>query len=188
VTSLDLVALCVGIEEVVMRYLFGFLCVCALGVLPLVGCSETSGDGGSGGSAGSGGIGGCAEWAGEWTYSSGSCDGVAGSDLDADYTFAANCTAEMIITESATCESTVQFIFVPEAGDTIVDPGAVTCSAGCTADECQATADRGQPYTSTISRSANTLTSTTLVTAQMVSDEVTPCQAGETMVSVLVAK
>ena len=38
-----------------MRYLFGFLCVCALGVMPLVGCSETSGDGGSGGSAGTGG-------------------------------------------------------------------------------------------------------------------------------------
>jgi hypothetical protein len=31
-----------------MRYLFGFLCVCALGVVPLVGCSETAGDGGSG--------------------------------------------------------------------------------------------------------------------------------------------
>ena len=28
-----------------MRYLFGFLCVCALGVMPLVGCSETTGDG-----------------------------------------------------------------------------------------------------------------------------------------------
>jgi hypothetical protein len=25
-----------------MRYLFGFLCVCALGLMPLVGCSETS--------------------------------------------------------------------------------------------------------------------------------------------------
>jgi hypothetical protein len=34
----------------------------------------------------------------------------------------------------------------------------------------------------------DTLTSTTLVTAQMVSDEVTGCQAGETQVSVLVAK
>jgi len=41
-----------------MRYLFGFLCVCALGVVPLVGCSETGGDGGSGGSAGTGGMGG----------------------------------------------------------------------------------------------------------------------------------
>jgi len=41
-----------------MRYLFGFLCACALGVVPLVGCSETAGDGGSGGTAGSGGVGG----------------------------------------------------------------------------------------------------------------------------------
>ena len=41
-----------------MRYLIGFLCVCALGVMPLVGCSETAGDGGSGGSAGDGGSGG----------------------------------------------------------------------------------------------------------------------------------
>ena len=40
------------------RYLFGFLCVCALGVMPLVGCSDTGGDGGSGGAAGSGGSGG----------------------------------------------------------------------------------------------------------------------------------
>ena len=38
-----------------MRYLFGFMCVCALGVMPLVGCSETTGDGGSGGTAGDGG-------------------------------------------------------------------------------------------------------------------------------------
>jgi hypothetical protein len=35
-----------------MRYLFGFLCVCALGLMPLVGCSETAGDGGSGGTGG----------------------------------------------------------------------------------------------------------------------------------------
>jgi len=38
-----------------MRHLFGFLCVCALGLMPLMGCSETSGEGGSGGSAGEGG-------------------------------------------------------------------------------------------------------------------------------------
>ncbi len=41
-----------------MRYLFGLLCVCALGVTPLVGCSETAGDGGSGGAGGDGGTGG----------------------------------------------------------------------------------------------------------------------------------
>jgi len=40
------------------RYLVGFLCVYALGVMPLVGCSETTGDGGSGGAAGDGGSGG----------------------------------------------------------------------------------------------------------------------------------
>lgn len=40
-----------------MRYLFGFLCVCALGFMPLVGCSDgNGGEGGSGGSAGSGGV------------------------------------------------------------------------------------------------------------------------------------
>ena len=41
-----------------MRYLFGLLCVCALGVMPLVGGSEAKAQGGSGGSAGSGGVGG----------------------------------------------------------------------------------------------------------------------------------
>ena len=44
-----------------MRYLFGFMCVCALTVMPLVGCSETTGDGGSGGEAGNGGSGGMPE-------------------------------------------------------------------------------------------------------------------------------
>ena len=37
-----------------MRHLFGVLCVCALGLMPLVGCSETSGTGGSGGEGGGG--------------------------------------------------------------------------------------------------------------------------------------
>jgi hypothetical protein len=41
-----------------MRCLFGFICVLALGIMPLVGCSENDGGGGSGGSAGSGGTGG----------------------------------------------------------------------------------------------------------------------------------
>jgi len=40
-----------------MRYLFGFLCVSALGLMPLVGCSETNGTGGGGG-GGTGGTGG----------------------------------------------------------------------------------------------------------------------------------
>ena len=38
-----------------MRYLFGFLCVCALGLMPLVGCDDAEGGGGTGGDGGSGG-------------------------------------------------------------------------------------------------------------------------------------
>jgi hypothetical protein len=34
----------VATGEVVMRYLFGLLCVCALGAVPLVGCGETAGE------------------------------------------------------------------------------------------------------------------------------------------------
>ena len=41
-----------------MRYLVGFIFALALGVMPLVGCGETEGDGGNGGSAGTGGMGG----------------------------------------------------------------------------------------------------------------------------------
>lgn len=44
-----------------MRFLLGFLFVCALALDPLVGCSETVGTGGSSGSAGSGATGG-SEW------------------------------------------------------------------------------------------------------------------------------
>lgn len=33
-----------------MRYLFGFICVLALGVMPMVGCSDGGGSGGEGGS------------------------------------------------------------------------------------------------------------------------------------------
>ncbi len=59
------------------RYLFGFICVLALGVMPLVGCSETSGEGGSGGSAGTGGTGGSGGTAG--TGGSGGTGGSAGT-------------------------------------------------------------------------------------------------------------
>ena len=41
-----------------MRYFFGSLCVLALGVVSLVGCSETTGDGGTGGEGGMVGTGG----------------------------------------------------------------------------------------------------------------------------------
>jgi len=41
-----------------MRYFIGLVCVLALSVMPMVGCSDTTGDGGNGGSAGNGGMGG----------------------------------------------------------------------------------------------------------------------------------
>ena len=61
-----------------MRYLFGFLCVCALGVVPLVGCSETTGTGGSAGDGGSGGEGGSAGVGGGGAGGEGGSAGVGG--------------------------------------------------------------------------------------------------------------
>ena len=43
-----------------MRYVLGFLCVCALGLTSLLGCSETTGTGGDGGTGGDAGTGGTA--------------------------------------------------------------------------------------------------------------------------------
>jgi hypothetical protein len=71
-----------------VRYLFGLMCVLALGVMPLVGCGE---DGG-GGEAEE-----CADWVGDWTVGSISCDGVGvvGLDSGIDLRFAANCTGSV---------------------------------------------------------------------------------------------
>lgn len=61
-----------------MRYLFGFICVCALGVMPLVGCADAGG--GSGGSAGSGGTAGTGGVSGSGgTDGSGGTGGVGGA-------------------------------------------------------------------------------------------------------------
>ena len=158
-----------------MHRLVVLMAVCALG---LVGCG---GDGGGEAEE-------CADWEGEWTASSVSCDGVSESIPSIDYVFAADCTGEMTLTDSANCESTAQIVFVPNAVDTTIDLGAVTCSATCTPERCQPTADWGQPFLSAISHSDDTFTMTFLATPQMVSDEVTACQAGETQVSVLVAR
>lgn len=62
------------------------------------------------------------------------------------------------------------------------------CSTECARDECVPTADTAQPYAATIAVSDNTLTATALTTAQMVSDESTACEAGQTMVTVAVPK
>ncbi|MGB5312451.1 MAG: hypothetical protein WBM57_15220 [Woeseiaceae bacterium] len=157
-----------------MRYVVGFLCVCALGALPLVGC---------GGEADA-----CADWAGDWIVSSVSCDGVAEELASVEFALAADCTGEMILTQNTTCQSTMQMTFMAAAGDaTIVDAGTITCSPGC-GGECEATDDGGQPFAATISASANTWTLTTLTTAQMFSDELSLCQIGQTYVVVAVPK
>ena len=162
-----------------MRYLFGFVCVLALGVM---GCGE---DGG-GGKADA-----CADWAGDWAVSSISCDGVVqpGFDSGIELRFAANCTGETVLMLSETCEEIIQMTFASGAGDTtIIDNGANTCSAECASHECEATADAAQPYAATISVSDNAWTATALTTAQMVSDEFTACEVGQTMVIAAVPK
>ncbi|MBW2548930.1 MAG: hypothetical protein JRE82_17270 [Deltaproteobacteria bacterium] len=64
-----------------MRYLFGFVCVCALGAVPLVGCGDTAGGGGSGGAAGSGGTGGAGGAAGMGGGGTGGDGGAAGAKV-----------------------------------------------------------------------------------------------------------
>lgn len=106
-----------------MRYLFGFLCVCALGMVPLVGCSETAGDGGSGGSAGSGGEGGIGGEGGSAGMGGG---GAGGTDL-----------CEGVICEEIECKtdgvcdpSDGMCDFSPEPDDTPCRDGAGTCLLG----------------------------------------------------------
>ena len=60
-----------------MRYLFGFLCVCALGMVLWVGCGPGPGPNGTGGSVGSGGIGGSGDTGGDGG-AGGSGDGGTG--------------------------------------------------------------------------------------------------------------
>jgi len=163
-----------------MRYVFGFLCVCALGVMHLVGCGE---DGGGGeGDA-------CADWAGDWTVTSISCDDVAANTPDIEFRVAGDCSGEAIIGTSDTCTVTNQLTVTRETGDTTtLDTGTVTCSAECTADECQPLADGAMPYSATLIVTDDTWTLTALTTQQMVADDVTPCEVGETMVTVAVPK
>jgi len=112
-----------------MRYLFGFLCVCALGVVPLVGCGDTTGDGGSGGDGGVGGMGG------------GGTDLCEGVDCDDGN----DCTEDTCL--DGTCENT------PVADDTACGADAGTCQQGscqvaCTEQDIRnAIAAGGGPYT-----------------------------------------
>ena len=109
-----------------MRYLFGFICVLALGAM---GCSETSGTGGVGGDGGSagmggGGVGGDGGSAGMGGV--GGDGGTGGSDL-----------CEGIICEDTECEtdgvcdpSDGMCDFTPKPDDTPCRDGAGTCLAG----------------------------------------------------------
>ena len=150
-----------------MRYLFGFICVLAVSVM---GCGQAlgpmggAGGGGVGGDGGQGGVGGtggseaCADWAGDWSLSSVSCDGVVEPGLGSgvDLRFAANCTGETVLMISATCDEIIQMTFTPGAGDTTsIDHGAITCSGECASHECEAIADAAQPYAATITVSDN---------------------------------
>ena len=103
-----------------MRYLFGFLCVCALGATPLVGCSETAGDGGSGGSAGSGGMGG-----------DGGTGGIPECQDPEDCDDGEECTAD-------TCADNI-CVYTPVANGTACDESN-ECSVGtCSDGACDAT-------------------------------------------------
>lgn len=64
-----------------MRYLFGIICVCSLGVLPILGCSETTGEGGAGGDAGTGGSAGMETATVKLTATEGD-DNIAGTRLE----------------------------------------------------------------------------------------------------------
>jgi hypothetical protein len=96
------------------RLMFGFMCVLALGAMPLVGCSETAGDGGSGGSAGIGGMGGAGG-----TGGADLCEGVECNDFN-------QCTMDTC--EKGVCDAT------PVADGTLCDD-----RNACTMNTC----DRG---------------------------------------------
>ena len=133
----------------------------------------------------------CADWVGDWAVGSISCDGVVqpGFDSGIEFRFAANCTGETVLTISETCEEIIQMTFKPGTGDTTsLDYGANTCSDECAGDECEMITDAAQPYAATVTISGNTWTMTALATEQMVADEITPCEVGETMVVVAVPK
>jgi hypothetical protein len=161
-----------------MRFVFALLCVCTLGVMHSVGCGEDGGEADA-----------CADWAGDWIVTSISCDDIAANTPDIEFRVAADCTGEGIIGASDTCTVTNQVTFTRETGDsTTLDIGAVTCSGECTAHDCQPLADGAMAYSATLIVTDDTWTLTALTTQQMVADEVTPCEAGETMVTVAVAK
>ena len=89
-----------------MRYLFGLLCVCALGMVLLVGCSETTGDGGSGGAGGDGGSGGMAGDGGDGGSGGGGTGGMSGCESAEDCDDKNECTEDVCDASTGLCEHT----------------------------------------------------------------------------------
>ena len=110
-----------------MRYVFGFLCVCALGVMPLVGCSETTGNGGGGGTAGDGGSGGDAGSGGTAgdggsggtvrDYAWGVAQSIGGEGYPDSYSLAVNAEGVALVAWAGGAEGTLWVTqYVPGSG------------------------------------------------------------------------
>jgi len=133
-----------------MRYLFGFMCVLALGVMPMVGCGETEGTGGSGGSAASGGSAGTGGMGGGGTGGAGGMGGggTGGTDLceGIECDDGNECTDDVCVPADG-CE------YTPVEGGTVCGGDAGTCQQGSCRVACDeqgildAIAAGGGPYT-----------------------------------------
>ena len=118
-----------------MRYLFGFLCVCALGLVPLVGCGETSGDGGNGGAAGSGGAAGGGGTGGDGgTGGTGGTAGQCDDGTQAAYD-SATCQACAECASEGPCQCNAQSC-----------QDFLGCNLSCTTVECTASCIDLYPY------------------------------------------
>jgi hypothetical protein len=115
-----------------MRHLFGFLCVCALGLMPLIGC-ETADNGGAGGTAGAGGSG----WSGT------SCRGLGGTDITPRCESAEDC-ADWRECATGACADGVCEHVAAEDGTPCGDPEAFDgsiCVRGSCMPPCESAED-----------------------------------------------
>lgn len=105
-------------SEVAMRYLFRLLCVCTLSVFPLVGCSETTGDGGNGGSAGDGGTAGDGGSGGTVRdYAWGVAQSIGGEGYPDSYSLAVNAEGVALVAWAGGAEGTLWVTqYVPGSG------------------------------------------------------------------------
>jgi len=121
-----------------MGYVFGFLCVCALVVMPLVGCSETTGAGGSGGMAGSGGAGGDGGTGGSG-WSGASCLGLGGNDITPRCESAEDCADGQQCTTDACTDGTCEHM--PVEDGTACGPFEDICVRGSCMPPCETAED-----------------------------------------------